>query len=62
MKKVSTKQEPKPTALKRFDEKPDTICLGLLECVIMPNGEIISQGKTLGWFDKLHEFLYKKEV
>lgn len=28
---------------------PDVITPATLECVVMPNGEIICNGKTVGW-------------
>jgi hypothetical protein len=30
---------------------PNEMLVGNLECVLMANGEIISGGKTIGWFD-----------
>lgn len=32
-----------------------TICQ--LECVLMENGEIISAGKTIGWFKDMKKYL-----
>lgn len=29
---------------------PEEITVCLLQCIIMPNGEIISNGKTVGYF------------
>ena len=40
-----------------MDKQPEKITVCSLECVLMPNGEIISMGKTIGWFDKYKEFL-----
>jgi hypothetical protein len=42
-------------------QKPDKITVALLEVVVMPNGEIICDGKTVGWVDKLGKYLTKKE-
>lgn len=36
---------------------PDTITLCYLEVILMPNGEVICLGKTVGWFDKLGQLL-----
>lgn len=36
---------------------PDQITLASLECVAMPNGEVICLGKTLGWIDDFGEHL-----
>lgn len=38
-------------------DKPEDITVCFLKVVLMPNGEIICKGKTIGWFDNLHEFL-----
>ena len=42
--------------------KPDKIIVCNLEVVLMPNGEVICLGKTVGWLDKLGKYLTKKEV
>lgn len=42
-------------------EIPQAITLCNLEVILMPNGEIICLGKTLGWFDKLESHLSVKE-
>jgi len=39
---------------------PDQITVAYLECLVMPNGEVICLGKTLGWTDKLGEYLTPK--
>ncbi|HQR42035.1 MAG TPA: hypothetical protein PLX97_05110 [Gemmatales bacterium] len=36
---------------------PKEITLAQLEVVVMPNGEVLCLGKTVGWFDELHEYL-----
>ena len=36
---------------------PDTITVCQLECVLMPNGEIISNGNSLGWFKEFKKYL-----
>ena len=38
-------------------KKPAEITVCHLEVVVMPNGEIICAGKTVGWFDKLGKYL-----
>ena len=43
-----------------MEQIPDNITLCNLEVVLMPNGEIISEGKTLGWFDKFKKHLEPK--
>jgi hypothetical protein len=42
-------------------EQPTEITLCKLEVVVMPNGEVICLGKTIGWFNSLQEFLTVKE-
>lgn len=47
-------------------EIPEDITLCTLDCIVMPNGEIISGGKSLGWMNdkyNLNKFLtpIKKE-
>jgi len=40
---------------------PGKITLCSLEVVVMPNGEILCLGKTVGWFAELGKYLtYKK--
>lgn len=40
-----------------MEKVPNTITVCQLEVLLMPNGEILCLGKTLGWFDKLKEYL-----
>jgi len=40
-------------------EKP-TLCN--LQCVLMPNGEIICNGKTIGWYEDLMLYLKKAKT
>lgn len=42
----------------KIEKVPDHIKLCYLEVVVMPNGEIISCGKTLGWFDTFKGYLF----
>lgn len=39
---------------------PSKIILCNLEVVVMPNGEVISNGKTIGWIKELGEYLTEK--
>lgn len=40
---------------------PEEITVCLLEVIVMPNGEIISLGKTIGWFEDYKKFLIVKK-
>lgn len=42
-------------------EQPKEITIVKLECLCMPQGELICKGKTIGWFKDLKEFLTVKE-
>lgn len=42
-------------------KQPEEITLCTLDVVLMPQGEIICTGKTLGWFKDFKEFLNVKE-
>ncbi len=42
-------------------EQPKEIVACNLECVLMPQGEIICLGKTIGWFKEFKKHLTKKE-
>lgn len=41
-------------------EKPNEMTICNLEVLVMPNGEILCKGKTIGWFEGLKEFLTPK--
>ena len=41
-------------------KQPDEITLCTLEVVLMPNGEVICLGKTVGWFKQLKDYLQTK--
>jgi hypothetical protein len=41
---------------------PTDITPALLDCVVMPNGEVICNGKSIGWIGKLGKFLTPKGV
>lgn len=44
-----------------IEKAPDQITVMQLECVVMPNGEIISNGKTLGWVTEFGKYLTPKQ-
>jgi hypothetical protein len=43
----------------KITTQPDEITVILIEGLLMPNGEIIVSGKTVGWYDKLGKYVYK---
>lgn len=49
--------------MKKVQSKPKDISVVYLQAVLMPNGEVISVGKTLGQFKDFKGFLFelKKE-
>lgn len=42
--------------------KPANITVAYLEVVVMPNGEVICAGKTVGWVDKIGRYLTHKDA
>lgn len=44
-----------------MEKIPEEITVCNLEVVLMPNGEIISLGKTIGWFEDYKRYLKKKD-
>ncbi len=40
-----------------MEKQPKEITVCKLECVLMPQGEIICAGKTIGWFKDLKKYL-----
>lgn len=38
-------------------KQPDEITIINLQCLLMPSGEIIHQGKTVGWFSHCKQFI-----
>lgn len=44
-----------------MEKQPKEITVCHLEVVVMPNGEIISKGKTIGWFKDFKEYLTEKK-
>lgn len=45
-----------------MEQQPTEITVCHLEVVVMPNGEIISLGKTIGLFKDYKEHLFEKET
>lgn len=43
-----------------IEKIPEDITVGYLQVVIMPNGEVICEGKSLGFFKKLGKYLFKE--
>jgi hypothetical protein len=43
-----------------MEKQPENIMVCELECVVMPNGEVICNGKTIGWFEDLGKYLREK--
>ena len=41
--------------------RPGHIIVCNLEVIVMPNGEIICDGHTVGWFERFAPFLTKKK-
>ena len=42
---------------KMIKKQPVEITTCTLQCLLMPQGEIISGGKTIGWFKDLKKYL-----
>ena len=40
-----------------MEEIPEKISLCKLQVILMPNGEILSMGKTIGWFKDFKKYL-----
>lgn len=38
-------------------KQPEEMTVINLQCLLMPNGEIIHQGKTVGFFDKCKKYI-----
>ena len=47
--------------LETFKKVPEGITAVLVDAVLMPNGELITKGKTIGWFDDLSKHVYKNK-
>lgn len=44
-----------------IEKQPDEITPVLVSAVLMPNGEVICLGKTIGWYDELKDYLYQHD-
>ena len=44
-----------------MEKQPEEITVCVLEVILMPQGEIICYGKTVGWFKDLKDYLEKKK-
>lgn len=44
-----------------MNKQPKEITTCYLEVILMPQGEIIHQGETVGWFKDCKKYLYKKD-
>lgn len=40
-----------------MEKQPEEIKVCRLQVVLMPNGEVVCNGKSVGWFDKLSKYL-----
>ena len=36
--------------IEKIKEQPEDIIIVFVEAILMPNGEVISLGKTIGWY------------
>lgn len=45
-----------------MNEQPKEITVCKLDCVLMPQGEVICCGKTIGWFKGLKKYLEKSQT
>jgi len=44
-----------------METRPTEMTICNLEVLVMPNGEVICLGKTIGWFEGLKKFLTPKK-
>lgn len=44
-----------------MEKQPKEITVCTLQCVLMPQGEIICKGKTIGWFKDVKESLKSQQ-
>jgi len=42
----------------KLETKPTEITLVYVQAILMPNGELISDGKTLGYWEKLKRYIF----
>ncbi len=45
-----------------MEKLPNKITTCWLRCVLMPQGELICKGKTIGWFKDLKAYLKAEQV
>jgi len=60
IKEIKTMSEKKKTTIKIMSLKEITLCN--LEVIVMPNGEVICRGKTIGWSKDLKKYLTVKNL
>jgi hypothetical protein len=44
--------------LQKLEKRPEEITPVWVEAILMPNGEIISVGQTIGYYDKFKDYLF----
>jgi hypothetical protein len=44
-----------------MEKIPEKITEAKLDCIIMPSGEIICNGFTIGWFSQIGKYLIEKK-
>lgn len=48
--------------MEKLEKVPEEISVCLLECVVMPNSEVISCGVSLGYFGDFKNALFTKKI
>jgi len=48
-------------SIRKIKKQPEELIEIYLHAVLMPNGEIICLGKSIGFFDKFGKYVYKKD-
>lgn len=43
-------------------KQPNTMTICDLEVLLMPNGEVLFEGRTIGWFDRIGQYLTPRTV
>lgn len=51
-----------PKPLQKLTGIPSKITPCMLECLVMPNGEILSNGHKVGWLSSYLPFMYIKPI